>query len=97
MVQYCSRCLYPSTKPDLWFKDGVCGACHSYDNRENYDWASGPSVLRELIQKNKKNPKYDCIIPVSGGKDSTYQVWRSCRGNNPLGNSPTDQLLQLKT
>ena len=97
MIKYCSRCLYPSSKPDLWFRDGVCGACHSFDKRQNYDWDSGPSVLRDLILSNKKNPKYDCIVPVSGGKDSTYQVWRILQeGYNPLCvTAPTDQLTPI--
>jgi len=97
MIAYCRRCLYPSTKPDLWFKDGICGACHSFDRRSNYDWTNGPKILAEIIRSNKKNPKYDCIIPVSGGKDSTYQAWRLLQeGFNPLCvTAPTDQLTAL--
>lgn len=96
-MKYCKRCLYPSTKPDLWFEDGICGACHAFDNRSNYDWSTGSRVLREIISKNKKNPKYDCIVPVSGGKDSTYQAWRLLEeGFNPLCiTAPTDQLTPL--
>jgi len=96
-MKYCHRCLYPTTKPDLWFKDGICGACHAYDLRSTYDWTNGSKVLSEIIHSNKKNPKYDCIIPVSGGKDSTYQVWRLLQeGFNPLCvTAPTDQLTPL--
>lgn len=97
MIKYCKRCLYPSTKPDLWFRDGVCGACISYENRKDYDWASGPAEFDRILRENKKNSKYDCIVPVSGGKDSTYQVWRVLqRGFNPLCvTAPTDQLTDL--
>jgi N-acetyl sugar amidotransferase len=97
MISYCSRCLYPSTKPDLWFKDGVCGACHSFDQRSKYDWTSGRQAFRDIFTNNKKNSKYDCIVPVSGGKDSTYQVWRVLNeGFNPLCvTAPTDQLTSL--
>jgi N-acetyl sugar amidotransferase len=97
MISYCSRCLYPSTKPDLWFQDGMCGACHSFDQRSNYDWTSGRQVFRDLLRANKKNSRYDCIVPVSGGKDSTYQVWRVMQeGFNPLCvTAPTDQLTAL--
>jgi len=97
MITYCRRCLYPSTKPDLWFEDGICGACHAFDQRSNYDWTNGPKVLAEIIRSNKKNPKYDCIVPVSGGKDSTYQAWRLLQeGFNPLCiTAPTDQLTPL--
>ncbi|QNG27763.1 N-acetyl sugar amidotransferase [Synechococcus sp. HK01-R] len=96
-IYYCKRCLYPSSKPDLWFKDGVCGACHSFDKRSHYDWKNGPQVLREIIHQNKVNPSYDCIVPVSGGKDSTYQAWKLLReGYNPLCvTAPTDQLTPL--
>lgn len=97
MISYCRRCLYPSTKPDLWFQDGICGACHSFEQRQNYDWSSGREVFRELLKSNKKNSFYDCIVPVSGGKDSTYQVWRVLQeGFNPLCvTAPTDQLTPL--
>jgi len=97
MITYCRRCLYPSTKPDLWFEDGVCGACLAYDRRSKYDWSNGPKVFAEILRANKKNPQYDCIVPVSGGKDSTYQVWRLLQeGFNPLCiTAPTDQLTPL--
>ena len=54
-IQYCEVSL-PSTKPDLWFKDGICGACHAYEQRSTYDWESGPDVFRKIIQENKKIP-----------------------------------------
>lgn len=97
MITYCAQCLYPSTKPDLWFKDGVCGACHSFSDRKDYDWQSARNVFHDLMKANKKNPQYDCIVPVSGGKDSTYQVWRMIQeGYNPLCvTAPTDQLTAL--
>ncbi|MDB4623046.1 N-acetyl sugar amidotransferase [bacterium] len=96
-LKYCKRCLYPSTKPDLWFRDGICGACHSFEDRTSYDWANGADVLRQIISENKINPKYDCIVPVSGGKDSTYQAWKLLKeGYNPLCvTAPTDQLTSL--
>ena len=52
-IKYCKRCLYPSTKPDLWFRDGICGACHAFDDRANYDWKNGSAVLRQIISENK--------------------------------------------
>jgi len=96
-VSYCRECLYPSTKPDLWFRDGICGACHAFKKRSEYDWSNGGKVLREIIIGSKKNVRYDCIVPVSGGKDSTYQVWRILQeGYNPLCvTAPTDQLTPL--
>ena len=80
----------------MWFKDGVCGACHAYDERTSYDWTTGSEVFKKFIQNNKKNPDYDCIIPVLA-KDSTYQVWKVLQqGFNPLCvTGPTDQLTDL--
>ena len=75
-VKYCKKCLYPSTKPDLWFKDGVCGACHAYDERKSYDWTTGSEVFKKFIQNNKKNPNYDCIIPVIGDAEDFFVVSR---------------------
>ena len=96
-IQYCKKCLYPSTKPDLWFEDGVCGACHAYEKRALYDWTTGKDVFGSILRANKKNRDYDCIIPVSGGKDSTYQVWKVLQqGFNPLCvTAPTDQLTEI--
>lgn len=97
-MHYCKRCLYPSTKPDLWFtNDGICGACYSYENRGEYDWDAAKKQFHKLMRENKKNTKYDCIVPVSGGKDSTYQVWRVMQeGYNPLCvTAPTDLLTPI--
>ena len=54
-------------------------------------------MFKKILKENKKNEKYDCIVPVSGGKDSTYQVWRVLKeGFNPLCvTAPTDQLTPL--
>ena len=88
MIQYCSNCLLPSTKPDLRFDDdGTCSACVAYQNRAKVDWLERESVFRALVSKYKakSNSKWDCIIPVSGGKDSTVQVLKILElGLNPL-------------
>jgi len=88
MIKSCSRCLYPDTKPDLFFDDeGVCGACRSFENRSEVDWDQREVEFLSVIEKyrSKDGSNYDCIIPVSGGKDSTYQVLRALQfGLNPL-------------
>ncbi len=76
-VRYCSRCLMPETKPDLSFDaEGVCDACRSAEHKNVIDWAARREELREILDRyaSKDQTNYDCIIPVSGGKDSTYQV-----------------------
>jgi len=87
-VRYCARCLYPDSKPDLKFDArGVCSACVGYENRKAVDWekrrAEFVAVTDRYRSKNGSN--YDCIVPVSGGKDSTYQVIRLLQqGLNPV-------------
>jgi N-acetyl sugar amidotransferase len=88
MIKSCSRCLYPDTKPDLFFDDeGVCSACRSFENRSEVDWDQREAEFLSVVEKyrSKDGSNYDCIIPVSGGKDSTYQVLRALQfGLNPL-------------
>lgn len=88
MITYCTRCLYPETKPDLSFdEDGVCSACRSYENRKKVDWQKRQSEFTEIIKpyRSADGANYDALVPVSGGKDSTYQVIKLLEnGLNPL-------------
>ena len=88
MLKYCKKCLIPNSKPDINFDDsGVCDACRNYQRRKNVDWAQRKIDLIKILNnfKSKNNSNWDCIIPVSGGKDSTYQVVRMLQlGMNPL-------------
>jgi len=88
MLRYCTRCLYPHTKPDLGFDDeGVCSACRAYENRTEIDWAARENEFLKIVEeyRSKDGSNYDCLVPVSGGKDSTYQVLRLLEhGMNPL-------------
>ena len=87
-ILYCKSCLYPSTKPDLFFNEaGVCSACESFAARKDVDWSAREEEFDELIERYKDAHgfNYDCVVPVSGGKDSTYQVLRLLeKGLNPL-------------
>ena len=74
-MRYCNNCLFPDTKPDLAFDaNGKCSACISYDLRNKIDWTKREYELKNIFEKFKNDNNWDCIIPVSGGKDSTYQV-----------------------
>jgi N-acetyl sugar amidotransferase len=88
MLQYCKRCVMPSTKPDLTLdQEGICNACRSYENRARIDWNVRYQELLIILDKyrNKGGANWDCIVPVSGGKDSTYQVIKMLQlGLNPL-------------
>jgi len=86
--QYCNKCVMPNTKPDLSFdKEGVCDACRSAELKDTIDWNARQKEFEELVEKfrNKEGSNYDCIVPVSGGKDSHYQVYMAKKyGLNPL-------------
>ncbi len=88
VMRYCTRCLLPDTKPDLSFDHrGVCNACQNYENRKAVDWDSRRKGLQAIFEKyrSKDASRWDCIIPVSGGKDSHFQVIKALElGMNPL-------------
>lgn len=88
MIKYCTKCIMPSTKPDLEFnEEGVCNACLNFENRKAVDWDRRKRELEELLDKyrSKDGSNYDCLIPVSGGKDSTFQVLKMIEfGMKPL-------------
>ena len=78
----------PSTKPDLHLdENGICNACRNFETRKNTDWSSREENLKFILNKyrDQSGNNWDCIVPVSGGKDSTYQVVQMLRlGMNPL-------------
>jgi N-acetyl sugar amidotransferase len=88
MLTYCKRCVMPDTKPDLLLdEEGVCNACRSYEKRQEVDWDLRHKELLQILEKYRRHDggNWDCIVPVSGGKDSTYQVVRVLQfGLNPL-------------
>jgi len=72
----CTVCCRPDTLPGVVFNDkGVCPACVRYAMRESINWERRGDFLKNLCNEHRsQNGAYDCIIPVSGGKDSFYQV-----------------------
>jgi N-acetyl sugar amidotransferase len=88
MLTYCNSCVMPDTKPDLFLdSEGVCNACRSYEQRHEVDWGGRYRQLLEVLERyrGRGGDSWDCIVPVSGGKDSTYQVVRMLQlGLNPL-------------
>ena len=86
----CIKCYFPNTKPSLYFdEEQVCNACNYqeyYDSKINWDKRLEKFQLLCKKIKFNKTSDYDCIIPVSGGKDSTYQTHLVTKiGNlNPL-------------
>jgi len=76
-MRYCSSCILPDTKPGVTFnEEGVCSACVSTKLKHQIDWNARQNHLRQICDEIKKLNKgqYDCIVPVSGGKDSIFQL-----------------------
>lgn len=90
-MKYCKKCLTTNLRPNSSIdNNGVCIACNHTIATSEKSFLSNLDILRSMIQKNKarrkKHPGYDCIVGVSGGKDSTRQAhWvRDRLGLNPL-------------
>lgn len=90
----------PETRPDLHIdEEGVCSACRNFESRPEIDWDTRREELVAVLERyrSKDGTNYDCIIPVSGGKDSTFQVLKMLElGMNPLCvNAHPDQMSDL--
>ena len=90
-IRYCKKCLFPETKPDLFFNEkGVCSACQAAEQKNlGINWEDRKKDFESIINHYRKKENeigYDCLIPVSGGKDSTYQAYfmKFVYGMNPL-------------
>jgi N-acetyl sugar amidotransferase len=96
-IKYCKRCIMPETKPDLFIdEEGICNACRNYEHRSIVDWEKRKEELKSVLERyqSKNGTNYDCLIPVSGGKDSHSQVIRMLElGMNPLCVTATTDML----
>lgn len=90
-MRFCSYCVMPETKPDLTFDDqGVCSACAAYLERPKIDWGEREEELKNILANFKSAGSWDCLVPVSGGKDGTFQVLKALEyGLNPLAVTAT--------
>ena len=111
-MRYCERCILPETRPGLVLgPDGVCSACRAHEERLSgrVDWAARREAFAALAEEVRGRARdWDCVIPVSGGKDSTWQTltclefglkplavtWRT-PGRNPLGDRNLRNLIEL--
>lgn len=88
-MKYCSRCVQPDSRPGVFLDArGVCSACVGHEEKEKINWDERKNLLAEAFDRHRDSGggQYDCIIPVSGGKDSTYQTYvaKELFGMNPL-------------
>ena len=76
-MKYCTKCVYPgaSAVPLTFDKNGVCSSCRVSEQKKDINWEERAKMLKELVNKYKNKSNYDCIIPVSGGKDSYFQTY----------------------
>ena len=109
-MKWCRSCVLPDSRPNLSIgADGVCSACRSHASKRTIDWAARARAFRDVVANAKARSRgYDCLIPVSGGKDSTWQVvtclehglrplavtWRP-PGRTALGQRNLDNLIRL--
>lgn len=109
-MNWCSHCVLPDTRPHLSLDEaGVCNACRNFEQRAQIDWqARGEQFLSVCRSARSRSRGYDCIIPVSGGKDSTWQTqvclekglkvlavtWRT-PARTELGRRNLDSLIEL--
>jgi N-acetyl sugar amidotransferase len=75
-VKYCRNCIIPDTRPNIRFNaNGICNACTAHATKPEIDWTKRAAAFRQVVEHAKsRSTGYDCVIPVSGGKDSHWQV-----------------------
>jgi len=101
-MKFCVKCVMPSTRPGITFdKEGVCAACQSFNKRKSVNYAERWKELEALCNRYRgcNGPNgYDCMIAVSGGKDSHFQVhvFKEKLGMNPLLVSVEDNFPMTK-
>ncbi|OGI11762.1 MAG: LPS biosynthesis protein [Candidatus Margulisbacteria bacterium GWF2_35_9] len=89
-MKYCKRCLYPENHPlnIIFDNDGICSGCRVHEEKDQLDWEPRGRKLKSILDnyKNLSGNNYDCIIPVSGARDSYFIVHtvKKLYGLNPL-------------
>ena len=89
-MQVCTRCLYTSYHPlHLTFDhEGVCSGCRVHEEKDQLDWSERSEKLRAIFEayRNTSGHNYDCIVPVSGARDSYFVIHtvKNVYGMNPL-------------
>lgn len=113
-MKYCQRCVYPAIAAHLEIQGGICSACRTAEQMSNItdeDWVRRQAQFGDLVSsiRAKSSNTYDCLIPVSGGKDSYYQTHIMTKkyglkpllvtyhGNNflPVGDENRDRMRQV--
>ena len=77
-IFYCKKCLVSSARPRISFDDkGICNGCNYLDKRKEDDYKKKGEELKSICDSYRsKNGYYDCIVPWSGGKDSSSIAYK---------------------
>lgn len=85
-MKFCKKCCYSDVTVNLRInEEGICSSCITSEKLKNIteqDWEKRKQKLKEILNRRKKNQPYDCVIPVSGGKDSYFQTHIICKEFN---------------
>jgi len=77
-MKYCARCAYPENHPlNITFdEEGVCSGCRVHEEKDTLDWHDRLLTLKHLVDeyRSRKRGVHDCIVPVSGARDSYFVV-----------------------
>jgi len=76
-MKKCTACNLPETYETIEFdENGICNICRQKDFKDRkINWKKRAEMLAELVEEHRGKYEYDCILPFSGGKDSTYTLW----------------------
>ena len=87
-MRYCTKCILPESHESISFDaNGVCNICRQAAVKHTQiDWGTRKTMLKNIVDRYRGSGEYDCIVPFSGGKDSTFQLWYVVRelGLKPL-------------
>lgn len=76
-LNYCNRCCMPETQEGIGFDEvGICRACNSAEQKMHINWVEREKQLSKILDEAKAGAgnNYDCVLPISGGKDSVFQM-----------------------
>lgn len=77
MIKFCATCLMPNSRPRIVFDaQGICNACHTAAAKAQIDWGARRAEFEALIAQYRGQGPYDCIVPWSGGKDSSTIAYK---------------------
>jgi N-acetyl sugar amidotransferase len=73
-MRYCTKCCFPaiSATPLTFDENGICSGCRASELKNKINWDERKQFFKELVDEYRTNDYYDCVLPVSGGKDSYF-------------------------